>query len=76
MKENAQPIVAREEILGALSKIKDPDLGRDIVTLGFVKDLQITGMRSGSAGVIGIQPASTPLSVCASYAPALHVPGR
>ena len=27
----------------ALSQIKDPDLGRDIVTLGFVKDLQISG---------------------------------
>src|SRR3970040_838190 len=43
MKENAQPVVAQEEILGALAQIKDPDLGRDIVTLGFVKDLQISG---------------------------------
>ena len=43
MKENGQLIVAQKEILGALSQIKDPDLGRDIVTLGFVKDLQISG---------------------------------
>ena len=43
MKENPQPTVAQEEILGALAQIKDPDLGRDIVTLGFVKDLQISG---------------------------------
>ena len=41
--ENSQPTVAQEEILGALAQIKDPDLGRDIVTLGFVKDLQISG---------------------------------
>src|SRR3989304_2250426 len=43
MKENPQPTVAQEEIFGALAQIKDPDLGRDIVTLGFVKDLQISG---------------------------------
>jgi ATP-binding protein involved in chromosome partitioning len=43
MKQNGQPTVAQEEILVALSQIKDPDLGRDIVTLGFVKDLQISG---------------------------------
>src|SRR5438093_10006147 len=43
MTEKAQPTIAPEEILTALSQIKDPDLGRDIVTLGFVKDLQIEG---------------------------------
>jgi ATP-binding protein involved in chromosome partitioning len=43
MKENSQLTVAQEKILGALAQIKDPDLGRDIVTLGFVKDLQISG---------------------------------
>lgn len=43
MKENTQLTVAHEEILGSLSQIKDPDLGRDIVSLGFVKDLQISG---------------------------------
>ncbi len=29
------------EILAALSKVEDPDLHRDIVTLGFVKDVEI-----------------------------------
>jgi len=43
MKDTMPPPVAPEAILGALSRIKDPDLGRDIVTLGFVKDLHITG---------------------------------
>jgi ATP-binding protein involved in chromosome partitioning len=32
-----------EEIRVALSRVTDPDLGRDIVTLGFVKDIQING---------------------------------
>ncbi len=32
-----------EEILGALRAVKDPDLHRDIVTLGFVKNLKIAG---------------------------------
>lgn len=36
-------MATREEILGALGTIMDPDLGRDIVSLGFVKDLRIEG---------------------------------
>ncbi|MBF0285817.1 MAG: iron-sulfur cluster carrier protein ApbC [Magnetococcales bacterium] len=36
-----------EEVLGALKKIIDPDLGKDIVTLGFVKELKIDGGRVG-----------------------------
>lgn len=32
-----------KEVLNALSGIQDPDLGRDIVSLGFVKDLRIEG---------------------------------
>ena len=43
MKERTQPTIAPEDIRAALSQIKDPDLGRDIVTLGFVKDLRIDG---------------------------------
>ena len=35
--------ILAQQILDALSNIKDPDLGKDIVTLGFVHDLQITG---------------------------------
>ena len=35
--------VGPEEIRAALSQVRDPDLGRDIVTLGFVKDIRIDG---------------------------------
>lgn len=35
--------ISEQQILAALSNIKDPDLGKDIVTLGFVKDLSING---------------------------------
>lgn len=34
---------SREDILRALSQIKDPDLGRDIVALGFIKNLRVCG---------------------------------
>jgi ATP-binding protein involved in chromosome partitioning len=43
MKTTTEPTIVQEEILAALSQIKDPDLGRDIVTLGFVKDVRIAG---------------------------------
>ncbi|MGH7776738.1 MAG: Mrp/NBP35 family ATP-binding protein [Candidatus Dormibacterales bacterium] len=33
----------REEVLSALSSIVDPDLGRDVVSLGMIKDLEIDG---------------------------------
>src|SRR3989304_1614832 len=33
--------VSKEAVLAALSQIEDPDLGRDIVSLGFVKDEEI-----------------------------------
>jgi len=33
-----------ENILRALQQVKDPDLHRDIVTLGFIKNLKIDGM--------------------------------
>lgn len=35
-------MVNREQVLAALSAIKDPDLGRDVVSLGMIKDLSIT----------------------------------
>lgn len=35
--------MAPEDILATFSRIKDPDLGRDIVSLRFVKDLRING---------------------------------
>ncbi|MGI8423808.1 MAG: Mrp/NBP35 family ATP-binding protein [Chloroflexota bacterium] len=33
--------VAEQDVLGALARIQDPDLRRDIVALGFIKDLDI-----------------------------------
>ncbi|HEX9363653.1 MAG TPA: iron-sulfur cluster assembly protein, partial [Candidatus Dormibacteraeota bacterium] len=30
---------SKDEILAVLSAIKDPDLGRDVVSLGMIKDL-------------------------------------
>ena len=35
--------VEASRVLDALKVVRDPDLGRDIVTLGFIKDLKITG---------------------------------
>jgi ATP-binding protein involved in chromosome partitioning len=35
--------VTREQILQVLSKVKDPELGKDIVTLGFVREISILG---------------------------------
>ncbi len=36
-------MVQKEEVLKALSRIDDPDLHKDIVTLGFIKELVIDG---------------------------------
>lgn len=41
-------MVSREEVLSALSAIKDPDLGRDVVSLGMIKDLSVTDRGSVS----------------------------
>ena len=35
--------INEEVILSALRQVKDPDLHKDIVTLGFVRDLTIAG---------------------------------
>ncbi|MDQ6637261.1 MAG: Mrp/NBP35 family ATP-binding protein [Candidatus Dormibacteraeota bacterium] len=35
------PIPSQQQVLSALATIIDPDLGRDVVTLGMIKDLQI-----------------------------------
>src|SRR4030065_31684 len=42
--------VSKEAVLAALSQIEDPDLGRDIVSLGFVKDEEIN-VSGGSVSV-------------------------
>ncbi len=39
------PAVTESAVLDALRSVKDPDLHRDIVALGFVKDLKIDGGR-------------------------------
>src|SRR5256886_12009277 len=36
------PAVSESKILDALRVVTDPDLGRDIVTLGFVKDVRVS----------------------------------
>ncbi|HOQ89909.1 MAG TPA: P-loop NTPase [Candidatus Hydrogenedentes bacterium] len=36
-------MISREKILETLSAIIDPDFGKDIVSLGFIKDIQIDG---------------------------------
>lgn len=41
------PEVSREQVLQALSTIVDPDFNKDIVSLGFVKDISINGGRVG-----------------------------
>ena len=33
--------VTKEEVLRALSVVKDPDLGRDLVTLGMIENVKI-----------------------------------
>jgi ATP-binding protein involved in chromosome partitioning len=40
-KSNGQAAVSAQDVLSALARIQDPDLRKDIVTLGFVKDLAI-----------------------------------
>jgi ATP-binding protein involved in chromosome partitioning len=40
--------LSEKEVLGALATIVDPDLGRDVVSLGMIKDLQIS-----NAGQVG-----------------------
>jgi len=36
-------VPSKEEVLAVLAAIKDPDLGRDVVSLGMIKDLAISG---------------------------------
>jgi ATP-binding protein involved in chromosome partitioning len=36
--------LTNENIMGALGRVKDPELGRDLVSLGMVKEVEITGL--------------------------------
>ena len=38
-------MINKEDILSALREIEDPDLHKDIVTLGFIQNLDVTGDR-------------------------------
>ena len=38
--------VTTQDVLKALTAIQDPDLHRDIVSLGFVKDVQVADNRA------------------------------
>src|SRR3990172_9477915 len=40
------PTTTEAEVLEVLRSVKDPDLGRDIVELGFVKNLKIEGEKA------------------------------
>src|SRR5947209_14036825 len=42
-REISMAVVTEEQILEALRAVQDPDLHRDIVSLGFVKDIRICG---------------------------------
>ncbi len=35
--------ITEEQVLATLSKVMDPDLHRDIVTLGMISDIKING---------------------------------
>ncbi len=35
--------VTKEQVLEALKKVRDPDLGKDVVSLGMIKDVQVCG---------------------------------
>jgi ATP-binding protein involved in chromosome partitioning len=39
----SKPAIMRETILAALSKVQEPELNQDLVTLGMVRDLKIEG---------------------------------
>src|SRR5438105_11147863 len=40
-KEGKDAEVSEEQVLGALKKVQDPDLRKDIVSLGFIRNLKI-----------------------------------
>lgn len=44
----ASAVVTKEAVLNALRQIVDPDLHRDIVSLGMIKDLEISAVDAGS----------------------------
>lgn len=49
--------VTREEVLRALSVVKDPDLGRDLVTLGMIENVNIDDRNNVSFTIVLTTPA-------------------
>ena len=39
--------VTQEQVLDALRKVKDPDLGKDLVSLRMIKEVQVSGVKEG-----------------------------
>ncbi|MEP0815000.1 MAG: Mrp/NBP35 family ATP-binding protein [bacterium] len=52
-----QPKITEEQVLAALAKVIDPDLHRDIVSLGFIENLQISGNNDVSLTIVLTTPA-------------------
>ncbi|MEK7214125.1 MAG: iron-sulfur cluster assembly protein, partial [Chloroflexota bacterium] len=39
--------VTEPQVMAALSRVKDPEIGKDVVSLGMIKDLSISGDQVG-----------------------------
>ncbi len=39
-------MITKEKVLEALSNVEEPDLGKDLVTLNMVKDIEIDGNKA------------------------------
>ena len=48
MNKNQNTPVTEQQVLAALGQVRDPELGRDIVSLGMIKDLRITPEVAGA----------------------------
>ncbi len=42
--------ITQQDILKALSYVEEPDLGKDLVTLNMIENIQIDGLRVSSSG--------------------------
>jgi len=40
-KEDKNPALSEDQVMGALKQVQDPDLRKDIVSLGFIRNLKI-----------------------------------
>lgn len=44
-------IISKEKVLKALSTVEDPDLKKDLVTLGMIQDIEVEDKKIGRAHV-------------------------